>query len=184
MAYNLCKQRHCMSTGNIFAKRYEVNLSIHLHAFAAIGNKQRCVVNVSLVYVDRSQQKVRLCRRARIHDEFVTLLVRENRPGIELSGQTNKSGGGFGAARFSQPQELIENSPGELRIELLILRNVGLHPRDAERFVGGETWVARSPKIKTPTMAAIVTVKSKCGRITRVRASTTRRYAVVMTITL
>jgi hypothetical protein len=29
-------------------------------------------------------------------------------------------------------------------------------------------------------MAAIVTVKSKCGRITRVRARTTRRYAVVM----
>src|SRR5882724_626549 len=81
IAYNLRKQRHCMSTGNIFAKRYEVDLSIHLHAFAAIGNKQRCVVNVSIVYVDRSQQKVRLCRRGQIHDEFVTLLVRENWPG-------------------------------------------------------------------------------------------------------
>src|SRR5882724_4431454 len=81
IAYNLRKQRHCMSTGNVFAKRYEMDLSIHLHAFAAIGNKQRRVVNVSLVYVDRSQQKVRLCRRGQIHDEFVTLLVRKNRPG-------------------------------------------------------------------------------------------------------
>src|SRR5215475_13143729 len=33
-------------------------------------------------------------------------------------------------------------------------------------------------------MAAIVSVKSKCGRITCVRASTIRRYTVVMTITL
>src|SRR6266566_9183218 len=81
IAYNLRKQRQCMSTGNIFAKRYEVNLSIHLHAFAAIGNKQRRVVNVSLIYVDRSQQKVRLCRPGQIHYEFVTLLVCENWPG-------------------------------------------------------------------------------------------------------
>jgi hypothetical protein len=81
IAYNLRKQRHPMSTGKIFAKRYEMDLSIHLYAFAAIGNKQRRVVNVSLVYVDRSLQKVRLCRRGEIPDEFVTLLVRENRPG-------------------------------------------------------------------------------------------------------
>src|SRR5882672_2078245 len=78
IAYNPCKQRHPMSTGNIFAKRYEVDLSIYLHAFAAIGNKKGRVVNVSLVYVDRSQQKVRLCRRGQIHDKFVTLLVRED----------------------------------------------------------------------------------------------------------
>src|SRR6478609_5568091 len=44
IAYNPCKQRHPMSTGHIFAKGYEVDLSIHLHAFAANGNKQRRVV--------------------------------------------------------------------------------------------------------------------------------------------
>ena len=62
IAYNPRKQRHCMSTGNVFAKRHQVDLSIHLHAFAAIGNEQRRVVNVSLVYVDRSQQKIRVRR--------------------------------------------------------------------------------------------------------------------------
>ena len=56
IAYNLRKQRHCMSTGNVFAKRHQVDLSIDLHALAAIGNEQRRVVNVSLVYVDCSQQ--------------------------------------------------------------------------------------------------------------------------------
>src|SRR5436305_10404592 len=81
IAYNLRKQWHCMSTGNVFAKRHEMDLSIHLHTLAAIGNKERRVVNVSLVYVDRSQQKVCLCRRGQIHDEFVALLVCENWPG-------------------------------------------------------------------------------------------------------
>src|SRR5215475_10840732 len=39
IAYNLRKQLHCMSTGNKFAKRHQVDLSIDLHAFAAIGNE-------------------------------------------------------------------------------------------------------------------------------------------------
>src|SRR4030095_839269 len=39
VAYNLRKQRHSMSTGDIFAKRHQVDLSIDLHAFAAIGNE-------------------------------------------------------------------------------------------------------------------------------------------------
>src|SRR6266481_3220444 len=55
IAYNPRKKRHCMSTGNVFAKRHQVDLSIDLHAFAAIGNEQRRVVNVLPVYVDRSQ---------------------------------------------------------------------------------------------------------------------------------
>src|SRR6516164_3138886 len=54
IAYNLGKQRHCMSTWNIFAKRYQVDLSIDLHAFATIGNKQRGVINTALIYVDCS----------------------------------------------------------------------------------------------------------------------------------
>src|ERR1700757_2881060 len=78
IAYNLRKQRHCMSTGNIFAKRHEMDLSIDLHAFAAIRNKQRRVVNVALIYVDRSQQKVRLRRRGQIRDKFVALRICEN----------------------------------------------------------------------------------------------------------
>src|SRR5262249_22973645 len=45
IAHDLRKQRHCMSTRNIFAKRHKVYLSIDLHAFAAIGNEQRRVVN-------------------------------------------------------------------------------------------------------------------------------------------
>src|SRR5215831_12872221 len=36
IAYNLRKQRHSVSTGNIFAKRHEVDLSINLHAFPTI----------------------------------------------------------------------------------------------------------------------------------------------------
>src|SRR4030095_4677038 len=39
IAYNLRKQRHCMSTRNVFAKRHQVDLSIDLHTFAAIGNE-------------------------------------------------------------------------------------------------------------------------------------------------
>jgi hypothetical protein len=39
IAYNLSKQRDCMSTGNKFSKRYQMNLSIDLHAFAAISNE-------------------------------------------------------------------------------------------------------------------------------------------------
>src|SRR6478752_10227875 len=81
IAYNLRKQRHCVSTGNVFAKRHQVDLPIYLHVFAAIGNKQRRVVKVSLVYVDCSQQKVRVCRRGQIHNEFVALLVCKNWPG-------------------------------------------------------------------------------------------------------
>jgi hypothetical protein len=81
IAYNLREQWHCMSTRNVFAKRHQVNLSINLHALTAIGNEQRRVVNVSPVYVDRSQQKVRLGQRRQIHDEFVAFLVCENWPG-------------------------------------------------------------------------------------------------------
>jgi hypothetical protein len=81
IAYNLRKQRHCMATGNVFAKRHQVDLSINLHVFAAIGNEQRRVVNVPVVYVDRSQQKVRVRRRGQIHDKFVAFLICENWPG-------------------------------------------------------------------------------------------------------
>src|SRR5215469_6513662 len=79
IAYNLGKQRHCTSTGNIFAKRHQVDLSVDLHAFAAISNEKRGVINVSLVYVDRSDQKVSVCRRGQIHHEFIALLICENR---------------------------------------------------------------------------------------------------------
>src|SRR6476646_5276198 len=78
IAYNLRKQRHCMATGNVFAKRNQMDLSIHLHAFATIGNEQRGVVNVLLVHINCSQQKVRVRRRRQIHDELVALLVCEN----------------------------------------------------------------------------------------------------------
>src|SRR5262245_15644886 len=81
IAYNLRKQRDSMSTGNKFSKRYQMNLSINLHAFAAVGNEQRRVVYVSLVYINRSQQKVRLRRRREIHDESIAFLVCENWPG-------------------------------------------------------------------------------------------------------
>src|SRR4029077_9443045 len=80
IAHNPRKQRHCMSTWNVFAKRHQMDFSIRLHAFSAIGNEQRRVVNISLVYVDRSQKKVCLRRRGQIHDEFVALLVCENWP--------------------------------------------------------------------------------------------------------
>ena len=137
IAYNLRKQRHCMSTGNIFAKRHQVDLSIYLHAFAAIGNKHRRVVNVSPVYVDRSQQKVRVCRRGQIHHEFIALLICENRPGHGALRPNQQIRWWICAQRdFAQSAKLIEDSPGKLRIELLILRNVRLHRGNAERFCG------------------------------------------------
>src|SRR5215831_6795180 len=78
ISYNLRKQRHCMSTGNIFAKRYEVDLSIDLNAVAAISNKNRCVINILVVHIDRPQQKVRLRRCGQIHHEFTALLICKN----------------------------------------------------------------------------------------------------------
>src|SRR5439155_9373178 len=51
-------------------------------------------------------------------------------------------------------------------------------------FVGGENWLARTPKARTPTMAAIVSVRSKCGRVVCVRASRIKRRPVVSRITL
>src|SRR5215467_15591587 len=79
--YNLRKQRHCMSTGNIFAKRYKVDLSIDLNAVAAISNKNRCVINSLVVHIDRPQQKVRLRRCGQIHHEFTALLICEDGSG-------------------------------------------------------------------------------------------------------
>src|SRR6266496_1203025 len=51
-------------------------------------------------------------------------------------------------------------------------------------FVGDETWLARSPKVRTPTMVAIVSVRSKCGRVVCVRASRIKRRPVVNRITV
>ena len=44
---------------------------------------------------------------------------------------------------FAQPLKLLEDSPGELRIELLILRNVRLHRGNAKRFGGRYNVFAR-----------------------------------------
>ena len=56
-------------------------------------------------------------------------------PGIELSGQTSKSGRDVGAERgLAQAGELIESLLGKLGAEFLFARNVGLHQRDVKGF--------------------------------------------------
>ena len=55
VANNSCEQRHCMPPRNVFAKRNQVKFPIDLHSFAAIGNKQRSIVNITVFFVDCTQ---------------------------------------------------------------------------------------------------------------------------------
>ena len=43
-----------MPTGDIFAERHQVNFPIDLHSFAAVGNEQRGIVNIVVLFIDRS----------------------------------------------------------------------------------------------------------------------------------
>src|ERR1041385_3607660 len=80
IANNPRKQRHSMPAGNIFAKWQQMDFPIDLNAVAAIGDKNRRVINILFVDVDCSQQKIRLRRRDQIHHEFMTLLICQNWP--------------------------------------------------------------------------------------------------------
>jgi hypothetical protein len=55
VADDSCQQWHSMPAWNVFAKRNQVNFSINLHSFPGVGNQQRSIVNITVLFVDCSQ---------------------------------------------------------------------------------------------------------------------------------
>src|SRR5437762_5963840 len=112
-----------------------MQFSINLHLLAAIGNKQRGVVNIAVLFVDRAQENIALCRRGQIHHELVTLPIRKDRPRHGAFRPDQQIGWRIRTQRnFAQAPELVENPARKLWIELLILRHIRLHGSNSDRL--------------------------------------------------
>ena len=112
-----------------------MDLPINLDALSRVGNKERRIVSMCFIEVDRAQKEIGFGRGRKIHDELVTRLVGQDgtghrafRPNKQIRTRTRTETRGAQAGKF------VEDRLRKFAAEFLFARNVRLHERNAQGF--------------------------------------------------